>query len=211
MLLSDTDFNRLAVTAARGDRTAVNELVTHLYPLVLKYCRRRIGALPSHSAEDVTQEVCLALVKALPTYTDQGRFLAFAYGIASNKVVDAFRCSTRLPQPVAELPDTECHRDGPEIHALLHDEQHHIEALLATLTVRQQTVLRLRIFHGLSTDETAAVLATTPGAVRVTQHRALTRLKAKLTSAPSRPPEHRPRQHPALPHRRQNKSYPRAS
>ncbi|MDN5857446.1 MAG: hypothetical protein L0H84_02380, partial [Pseudonocardia sp.] len=48
------------------------------------------------------------------------------------------------------------------------------------LTPRQGEVLVLRGAVGLSAEETAAIVGSTPGAVRVTQHRALNRLRAEL-------------------------------
>ena len=45
------------------------------------------------------------------------------------------------------------------------------------MTPRQREVLVLRIAVGLSAEETAQVVGSTPGAVRVTQHRALNRLR----------------------------------
>lgn len=51
---------------------------------------------------------------------------------------------------------------------------------LAALTDRQREVLRLRVVVGLSVEATAAVLGATPELVRVTQHRALNRLRREL-------------------------------
>jgi DNA-directed RNA polymerase specialized sigma24 family protein len=51
---------------------------------------------------------------------------------------------------------------------------------LAALTDRQREVLRLRVVVGLSVEATASVLGTTPELVRVTQHRALNRLRRAL-------------------------------
>ena len=50
------------------------------------------------------------------------------------------------------------------------------EALLG-LSERQREVLVLRLAVGVSADETAEAIGSTPGAVRVTQHRALLRLR----------------------------------
>ena len=66
--------------------------------LGVKYCRSRIGRYERSyaSADDVAQEVCLAVLTALPAYREQGRpFLAFVYGIASHKVADAHRSAAR--------------------------------------------------------------------------------------------------------------------
>jgi RNA polymerase sigma-70 factor (ECF subfamily) len=48
---------------------------------------------------------------------------------------------------------------------------------LAHLTARQREVLVLRLAVGMSAEETAEAVGSTPGAVRVTQHRGLMRLR----------------------------------
>ena len=83
-----------ATAAVRGDRAALARVLEAIRPIVVRYCRARVGASQRGyaSADDVVQEVCLAVITALPRYRDQGRpFLAFVYGIAAHKVADAHR------------------------------------------------------------------------------------------------------------------------
>ena len=86
----------LVAAAMTGDREAVGRVLAIIRPLVVRYCRARLGApdRSSASADDVAQEVCLAVLTALPGYRVQGKpFLAFVYGIAAHKVIDAHRAS----------------------------------------------------------------------------------------------------------------------
>ena len=85
--------NGLIVAAVRGDRGAREELLALIQPLVLRYCRGKMGRQESvlGSADDVAQEVCVAVVSALGSYQPAGlSFRAFVYGIAAHKVADAF-------------------------------------------------------------------------------------------------------------------------
>ena len=52
--------------------------------------------------------------------------------------------------------------------------------LLKVLPPKQREIVVLRVVVGLSAEETADAVGSTPGAVRVAQHRALTRLRAAL-------------------------------
>ena len=52
--------------------------------------------------------------------------------------------------------------------------------LMDQLPEQQREILTLRVAVGLSTEETAAALGMTTGAVRVSQHRGLTKLRALL-------------------------------
>jgi RNA polymerase sigma-70 factor, ECF subfamily len=167
--------------AALGRRDAIDALLRQLRPVIVRYCRARLARLGCHcqNEDDVAQEVCLALLTALPTYTDTGRpFSAFVFGIAAHKVADAARGAARTATvPMPDVPDHADVRPGPE-EALLQDlDARRTRALLATLPAGQRRLLLLRVVTGLSAEETGYVLDMTPGAVRVAQHRALTRLR----------------------------------
>jgi RNA polymerase sigma-70 factor (ECF subfamily) len=160
-------------------------LIAQVHPLVLRYCRRRLGRTDSvmGSADDVAQEVCLAVVAALRSYVISGRsFRSFVYGIAANKVVDAFRAMGRnRADPMADVPDGPVLCDSPEQRLLDGELAERLAGLLQRLTPRQRPVLVLRITVGLSAEETAEELGTSAGAVRVTQHRALNHLRALIS------------------------------
>ncbi|MGH4019822.1 MAG: RNA polymerase sigma factor ShbA, partial [Pseudonocardiaceae bacterium] len=155
-------------------------------PLVVRYCRARVGRQErtSASADDVAQEVCFAVLTALPGYRDQGRpFLAFVYGIAAHKVADAHRSASRnRSEPVAEMPDTPVVGDGPEQRALQGDLANRMSTVLEMLPDKQRDIVVLRVLQGYSAEETAELVGSTPGAVRVAQHRALLRLRKLLSS-----------------------------
>ena len=167
-----------------GDRQAVGAVIALVRPMVVRYCRARLGRVDrsSVSADDVAQEVCLAVLTALPGYRVQGRpFLAFVYGIASHKVIDAHRAATRnRSEPVADVPDAVEVADGPEQRALRVELSSEMGRLLDTLPDKQREILVLRVVVGLSADETAEAVGSTPGAVRVAQHRALARLRKSM-------------------------------
>ncbi len=178
-------WGELTARAARGQPAAVELLLERIRPMVVRYCRARLGPLASHyhAADDVAQEVCIALLCALPRYQEIGRpFAAFVFGIASHKVADALRSAGRLAIPTEDLPDCPDDRPGPEDAVVASLEAERARALLRRLPVHQRELLVLRLIGGLSAEETGDALGMSPGAVRVAQHRALARLRA-LASA----------------------------
>ncbi|NMH90932.1 RNA polymerase sigma factor ShbA [Pseudonocardia bannensis] len=170
--------------AVKGRPGARDRLLGEIHPLVLRYCRARLGRQETAvgSADDIAQDICLAVVSALPTYTVKGlSFRAFVYGIAAHKVTDAFRAIGRnRAEPVADVPDAALNDDSPEHRILAVELSERLGDLLHRLTPRQREVLVLRLAVGLSAEETAQAVRSTPGAVRVTQHRALGRLRQIL-------------------------------
>jgi len=173
----------LVAAALCGGVRAREDLLAAIHPMVLRYCRGRLDRRESvYSVEDVAQEVCLAVVQALPGYTQRGlSFRAFVYGIAAHKVTDVLRASGRNRcDPVPELPDLPVPGDGPEHRLLAGELTEKLADLLDLLSARQREVLIMRVAVGLSAQDTAQALGTTAGAVRVTQHRALNRLRGIL-------------------------------
>jgi RNA polymerase sigma-70 factor (ECF subfamily) len=179
-------LDALVGASVDGDRQSIERLLAEVRPVVVRYCRARVGRNERSfaAADDVAQEVCLAVLTALPGYRDQGRpFLAFVYGIAAHKVADAHRASARnRSEPVADLPDTPDSAAGPEKRAMQAALSGRMARLLDILPAHQREILLLRVVVGLSAEETAEAVGSTPGAVRVAQHRALTRLRNTLSA-----------------------------
>jgi RNA polymerase sigma-70 factor (ECF subfamily) len=120
---------------------------------------------------------------ALPRYRDTGRpFEAFVFAIAAHKVADLQRAAMRHPGSTAvpsdEMPERPDDSLGPEERALLSSDAEWAKKLLANLPESQRELLLLRIAVGLTAEETGRMLGMSPGAVRVAQHRALSRLRA---------------------------------
>ncbi|KAA9165887.1 sigma-70 family RNA polymerase sigma factor [Amycolatopsis acidicola] len=185
--LTKEELDPLVADAATGDPAAVARLISMITPVAVRYCRARLGGrdLSYLAADDVAQEVCLAVLHALPNYQDRGgSFLYLVHAIASNKVADAYRLVARdRAEPVAELPDRAPGSDHhePERHFLDGDLGNRLSELLARLPPLHQEILTLRLLVGLSANETAEALNISAGNVRVTQHRALSKLRNMIT------------------------------
>lgn len=187
MTTQEERLDAVVADAVAGDRDALREVLETIRPIVVRYCRARVGTFERSglSADDVAQEVCLAAVMALPRYRDRGRpFLAFVYGIAAHKVADAYRAVGRdLSYPTESVPERRSSEPGPEQAAIDGDSVTRMSELLEILPNNQREILILRVVVGLSAEETAAAVGSTAGAVRVAQHRALARLKNAIAAA----------------------------
>lgn len=185
-----TAISVLVHRAAEGDAQATDALLARVHPLAQRYCRTRLSRLPGearHFVDDLAQEVCLAVLCALPRYRDTGRpFEAFVVSIAQHKVADLQRAALRHPGSTAipsdEMPERPDDSLGPEERALLSSEAEWAKKLLANLPRHLRELVLLRVAIGLTAEETGRKLGMSPGAVRVAQHRALTRLRALADS-----------------------------
>ncbi|MFU8874516.1 RNA polymerase sigma factor ShbA [Micromonospora sp. SL4-19] len=169
--------------AVHGDRAAMAELLTDIRPGLVRYCRGRLGRVGGAytTADDVAQEVCLAVLRVLPRYQEQGvPFAAFVYRIAAHKVADAQRAAVRdsavtpTDSPLEE-PDA---APGPEAQAVATDLARRLSALLNQLPDAQREIVLLRVAVGLSAEEVGAIVGMSPAAVRMAQSRALARLRS---------------------------------
>ena len=177
---NQASLHDLTSLAVRGQPAAIESLLEQIRPMVVRYCRARLSRITGHYqvADDVAQEVCIAVLSALPRYQDMGRpFASFVFGIASHKVADAMRNASRLAIPTEDLPDGPDDHPGPEETVVAYIEAERARALLARLPSHQRELLVLRVLAGLSAAETGNTLGMSPGAVRVAQHRALARLR----------------------------------
>jgi RNA polymerase sigma-70 factor (ECF subfamily) len=176
--------------AQLGDVAALDTLLLEVRRAVLRYAAaQRMG----HDAEDLAQEVCLAVIKVIPEWRDTGRSMwGFVFAVARNKMTDGVRRHARAGRlgrsvtlddgadAAAAVPDRDL---GPEERALLSESTRRMDRLVRVLPATQREVVLMRTVVGLSAKETADALGLTPGSVHVLQHRALTRLRASFAVA----------------------------
>ncbi|MDJ0393868.1 RNA polymerase sigma factor ShbA [Rhodococcus sp. G-MC3] len=175
-------LERRVPQAVSGDRTALGDVIALVRPKLKRYCAARSVSLDV-AADDVVQDVCLALVTAIPKYRDMGKpFMAFVYGIAAHKLADAGRkASLRRSyslELVIEEPSTD---ESPEKAAIDGEFRSHAQALMETLPPRHRKIILMRVVWGMTAPETGRALGMSAGAVRVAQHRAMNQLRAELS------------------------------
>ena len=135
-----SNLDSVVAAAVGGSADAAEDLLTFLRPIVVRYCRTKLGRAQRTfvAADDVAQEVCLAVLGALPRYSDQpGSFLPFVYGIAAHKVADHYRRAGRdKAEPAADVPDGIDLDGTPEQQTVRADVRARLVRLLDTLAPR---------------------------------------------------------------------------
>jgi RNA polymerase sigma-70 factor (ECF subfamily) len=79
----------LVRAAATGDREAFRELLELHYDRVFRFCFRLTGS--REEAEDLTQDICLALPAKLKSFHGRARFTTWLYRVAMNAAHDRRR------------------------------------------------------------------------------------------------------------------------
>lgn len=130
------------------------------------------------TAEDVVQDAFVSLHRRSGALRDPAAAVAYVRAAVVNRArsVIRHRQVVRKHLRVAE-PD---HVDGADFHALLSDEHREVLAALRRLPRRQQEVLVLRFWSGLSEAEIAQALGISPGSVKSSASRGMAKLSTLL-------------------------------
>ena len=165
--------------AQQGDRQAIGMIYQESYEDIYNYIFYRVS--DQQTAEDLSSEVFIRMIRGLPDYRDRGKpVLAWLYTIARHLVIDHYR--SKKSQHVLPLKDQllEDHRPGPGKRIQQEQDGKCFRRALYTLTDDQQDVIIHRFIEQRSTAETAALLQKSTRAVRSLQHRALRSLEKAL-------------------------------
>jgi len=175
------DEENLVRRAQRGDSEALSRLYEAYFDRIYRYIALRIQN--EMEAEDITQQVFMKMLQAIPTYKVKGTpFSSWIYRIAHNQVIDFLRQQNKKATLDIEglpLPDT-----GEDPQHLM-EKQADIERLKRAtkkLTPAQQEVLSLRFAAELSIAECAAIMGKSEGAIKALQHSAVLALRKALTT-----------------------------
>jgi RNA polymerase sigma factor (sigma-70 family) len=164
----------------QGDAWAYRNLLVELTVGLRNVIRGRARSA-GIDAEDVVQEVLLALHLKRGTWVAGTPVAPWVAAIARNKIVDALRRrGHRAEIPIETVMDTLWNDEGES-----EGQAHDLERVLAMLNDRQREVVRAVSIEGHSAQEVALRLQMSEGAVRVTLHRSLKALAAMFRVVPS--------------------------
>ena len=154
----------LVLRSQLGDEAAFAELLELYGPQLLLFTQRMMQSSPE-SVADVTQEIWVAIYRALPKLQDVSKFRPWAYRIARDRIFREYR-RRRLPvQPTDEaqlavLPES---ADTVIDREALHD-------CLDVISPEHREALVLRFFEEMSYEDIARITGSSLGTVRSRIH-----------------------------------------
>ncbi|MGD9479361.1 UNVERIFIED_ORG: sigma-70 family RNA polymerase sigma factor (plasmid) [Roseateles sp. XES5] len=167
--------------AMKGDAQAYNRFLVAVTPHLRSMARRRCDqyGAPASEAEDVVQEVLLAIHLKRGTWDPARPLGPWLTTIVRNKLVDSLRRRGRHGNvPLDDVADFL--EAGDETHEAA--DRLDTETVLARLKDPQRDIVRSISIEGAGIRETAVRLKMTEVAVRVALHRALKSLAALYRS-----------------------------
>jgi RNA polymerase sigma-70 factor (ECF subfamily) len=169
------------VVRAKHDRAAFGLLYDRFFPLVHRYCRRR---LDDATADDVTAEVFLQVARAIRRFpgTSEDDFRRWVYRIATNAIAAQWRQRARRDTLVERAQQRQRWMESQGTEPATGDEMEAVAQALAALNERDEALITLRYLEGLSFDEVGQIIEARPATVRAAVSRAMRKLRRNLAA-----------------------------
>ena len=169
------DDERDLVESAKRDPRQFGALYDRHFQQIYRFVYSRVRE--QTAAEDVTSEIFMKALKAMPRYQDTGRpFAAWLYQIAVNAIADRYR-TLRPSQSLDDFHDLSIAGPALEDLAAHRDEIRRIWGLVEALPVQQKTALVLKFQEDMKIEDIAVAMGKSPGAVKLLIHRGVSRLR----------------------------------
>jgi RNA polymerase sigma-70 factor (ECF subfamily) len=144
---------RLVLLAQSGDRDAIESVLRHVQPNLVRYISGLVGAT---AAEDVLQDVFLDIWRNLKWLRDPELFRPWAWRIASRASFKFLKRERRWSTPAGETVSLD-ELPAP-LEPLTPELFSGLPAILDQLSPASRAVLLLHYVQDLSIEETAAIL-----------------------------------------------------
>ena len=171
----EKDIDRLVKRAVSGDAAAFGELYDIHVDQIYRHIYYRVGN--TGDAEDLTQQVFIQAWHAIGRYRKKSvPFAAWLMTISRNLVIDFYRARKEK----VSLDDdykAASQEPGPELLAEIESERQKLIETITKLPEDHRQVIIMRFIEDYSYEEIAAALKKSEGAIRVTLHRALKKMR----------------------------------
>lgn len=158
---STQDDKALALLAAKGDGDAFRQLLEVHYDLIFRVAYRFCGH--REEAEDVAQDVCVALPRALKQFDGRSAFSTWLYRVVVNRAKDVKRREATAKRVASEYIEVEDLRQG-EAQAAAHQAEW-LHEMLDQLSDDQRQTAILVVGEGLSHAQAAELLEVKEGTI----------------------------------------------
>jgi RNA polymerase sigma-70 factor (ECF subfamily) len=173
-----------------GDGDAFQRIFDMFRGPIYSYLARTTG--DRHLAEDLLQDTFLRMIQNLDRYEESGRFQAWLFRIAANRVRDWARRKSHSERVGGAADPDDPDSTGtvdrpvdvpPETRMEQSEEIRLLEGAVAGLEYDERQVLILRHYSDLSFKEIADIMNAPLGTVLARSHRALAKLRERMAEA----------------------------
>ena len=169
----DPTLEELAVSAAAGDREALERLLAEIQPRVRRICGRML--IYPEDAEEATQDALLLVATRIGTFAGRSKFTTWLHAVASNSARSTYRSLKRraAERSTDELPLP--HEPDPRTTSVIAGSRLDLLEALDVIGVDHPELVEplvLRDVQQLDYQEIATVLGVPLGTVKSRIHSA---------------------------------------
>jgi RNA polymerase sigma-70 factor (ECF subfamily) len=177
------EIERLGERCKDGDASAWTALFPVVWPLLVRFINRLYHSLDEQDAEDAAQASLEAAIKGIHTFSGEGLFRAWLFGIASQQARSLFRRKAAFKRgptllvPISQATDgTDESAKSPSEATAASDRATILHRALEQLPEEDRDLVHLHFFGELTFKEIGAVRKMNPKTV----YTRISRCKAKL-------------------------------
>ena len=175
--MTATELKNYLQKAQSGDQEAFAGIYDHFADKIYRFIYFRVGH--KEVAEDILSDTFVKSWQKINQINSPSALSAWLYQIARNNIIDYYR----LKKETVALEDVQDFLEdevSPVDIINLSLQQKKIFELLNQLPSEQRDVVKYKFFEDLTNEEIAYILGKSEGAIRVIQHRAISKLKELL-------------------------------
>jgi len=172
--MTEAELKQYLEKAQNGDSAAFSRIYDDFAEKLYRFIYFRVGH--KEVAEDVLSDTFVKAWQKLKQINSPEALSGWLYQIAKNNIIDYYRIKKDFV-PIEEVADFLEDAINPIDTVNLNIDQAKIFELLVLLPDEQRLVIQYKFIEDLTNEEIAYLLGKSEGAVRVIQHRALTKLK----------------------------------
>jgi len=165
-------MNSLVERMLDGDEQAVVEFYRQFSPRILRFLQKKLS---KEDAQEITNDVFLDAIDALPTLHKHSKLLPWLYSIAHNKMVNFYRKKRIKSILLSKIPFLELAAKEiaqPEFQLEKNEIRDKIETTLHSLSQKYQKILRMHYKEEIPIKNIAAVFNFSPKATESLLYRA---------------------------------------
>jgi RNA polymerase sigma-70 factor, ECF subfamily len=177
---SESELRALMIAGLAGDAAAHKALLARLSGYLRAYFKRQLARInrgPAE-AEDLVQEVLIAIHTRRHTYDSSRPFTPWVYAVARYKLMDHLRRTkaSMTDVPLEDAEEVTAHDDRAGVESALD-----LERLLLRISPKTRRAIQYVKLDGLRVSEAAARSGMSESAVKVAVHRGLRALALLIT------------------------------
>lgn len=176
---NEAELKDLMVAGLDGNSAAHRMLLERLSRLLRGYYKGRLARIGrgAFEAEDLVQDVLMAIHTRRRTYNRDEPLTPWVYAIARYKLIDHLR---RTRASLADMPLEDAAEVAAQDEQIGVESAYDVEKLLSQLPHKLRRAIECVKLEGLSVAEAASRCGTSESAVKINVHRGLRRLAATI-------------------------------